>query len=65
VPSPLTLQLATWLGNKPRLVVLNRMDMVSRRDKDRWDQHFRSMGVKVGRMARTKLFATPAWVHAP
>lgn len=31
---------ARWCGAKPRLVLLNRVDMVAERDRDAWAAHF-------------------------
>ncbi len=40
-------QVASWVGAKPRLVVMNRVDMVSKRDKREWESHFEALGQKV------------------
>ena len=31
---------ARWCGGKPRLVLLNRVDMVAERDRDAWSAHY-------------------------
>lgn len=36
-----------WVGAKPRLVVVNRLDMISRSDKRAWDAWFEARGEKV------------------
>ena len=38
---------ARWCGAKPRLVLLNRVDMVSQRDRDAWAAHFAAAGQPV------------------
>ncbi|CAL5230055.1 g13506 [Coccomyxa viridis] len=40
-------QIAKWCGNKPRVLVLNRVDMVSERDKASWTRHFNAAGTHV------------------
>jgi len=40
-------QVAGWVGGKPRLVVMNRVDMISKRDKRDWEAHYESKGQKV------------------
>lgn len=40
-------QIAKWCGNKPRVLVLNRVDMVSERDKAAWTGHFKAAGTHV------------------
>ncbi|KAI8468837.1 MAG: P-loop containing nucleoside triphosphate hydrolase protein [Monoraphidium minutum] len=37
-------QVAAWVGGKPRLVVMNRVDMISKRDKREWDAYFEARG---------------------
>ena len=32
--------MARWCGAKPRLVLLNRVDMVAEADRDAWAAHF-------------------------
>ena len=34
------LQVPKWIGSKPRLIIVNRKDMVSRADTDAWDKHY-------------------------
>jgi ribosome biogenesis GTPase A len=33
-------QVPLWIGSKPRLVVVNRQDMIARADRAAWDKHF-------------------------
>ncbi|CAD7700859.1 unnamed protein product [Ostreobium quekettii] len=33
-----------WIGSKPRLLILNRADMISREDMSEWEAYFASMG---------------------
>jgi ribosome biogenesis GTP-binding protein YlqF len=40
-------QVSAWVGAKPRLVVINRVDMISKRDKREWDEWFAAAGQKV------------------
>ncbi|CAK0784104.1 hypothetical protein CVIRNUC_007307 [Coccomyxa viridis] len=40
-------QIAKWCGNKPRVLVLNRLDMISERDKVAWTRHFNAAGTHV------------------
>jgi hypothetical protein len=40
-------QVPQWVGNKPRLVVFNREDMVSREDLAAWQQHLEATGQRV------------------
>jgi ribosome biogenesis GTP-binding protein YlqF len=40
-------QVGAWVGAKPRLVVMNRVDMVSKRDKREWEEWFAAAGQKV------------------
>jgi hypothetical protein len=35
---------ARWCGAKPRLLVVNRVDMVSERDRGAWAAHFAAVG---------------------
>lgn len=37
----------SWIGNKAKLLVLNRVDMISAKDKADWDEHFRLAGEAV------------------
>ncbi|KAK9821941.1 hypothetical protein WJX81_006710 [Elliptochloris bilobata] len=57
---------ARWCGAKPRLVLLNRVDMVAERDRDAWAAHFASTrqpvlwtdgasGLGVGRVTKAAL----------
>lgn len=36
-----------WLGNRRRILVLNREDMISTADKNEWATFFARQGVKV------------------
>lgn len=36
--------LATWIGSKPRLLILNRVDMIPQAVKDLWTQWFEAQG---------------------
>ncbi|KAH7420931.1 hypothetical protein KP509_13G030800 [Ceratopteris richardii] len=38
-------EMSTWIGDKLRLVVLNRVDMISRSEKNRWAGYFASQGI--------------------
>lgn len=40
-------QVAAWCGAKPRLLVMNRQDMVSPRDKREWQAYFKSIKQRV------------------
>lgn len=40
-------QIGKWCGNKPRVLVLNRVDMISERDKAAWTRHFNAAGTHV------------------
>ena len=40
-------QIGKWCGNKPRVLVLNRVDMISERDKASWTRHFNAAGTHV------------------
>ena len=40
-------QIAKWCGNKPRVLVLNRLDMISERDRVSWTRHFNAAGTHV------------------
>uniref|UniRef100_A0A2P2K089 Mitochondrial ribosome-associated GTPase 1 isoform X1 n=1 Tax=Rhizophora mucronata TaxID=61149 RepID=A0A2P2K089_RHIMU len=37
----------SWLGNKKRILVLNREDMISKEDRNAWATYFARQGVKV------------------
>jgi outer membrane protein OmpA-like peptidoglycan-associated protein len=34
------LQVAKWIGNKPRLIIVNRRDMISNADAAAWDKYY-------------------------
>lgn len=36
-----------WLGNRKRILVLNREDMISTADRNAWAMHFSRQGIKV------------------
>ncbi|KAF6256390.1 P-loop containing nucleoside triphosphate hydrolase protein [Scenedesmus sp. NREL 46B-D3] len=38
-------QVPLWIGSKPRLVVINRQDMIAKADRAAWDKHFTSTAV--------------------
>eukprot|EP00877_Chromochloris_zofingiensis_P010043 jgi/Chrzof1/5292/Cz15g21030.t1 len=40
-------QVPTWVGQKPRLIIMNRQDMISRRDKQAWDAYYKEQGQQV------------------
>lgn len=40
-------QMDLWLGNRKRIVVLNREDMISRADRDAWASYYARQGTKV------------------
>lgn len=40
-------QMDSWLGNRRRIIVMNREDMVSTEDRNVWGTYFASQGVKV------------------
>ncbi|KAL6010685.1 vacuolar diacylglycerol pyrophosphate phosphatase [Asimina triloba] len=40
-------QMDLWLGNRNRILVLNREDMISTTDRNAWANYFSSQGVKV------------------
>ncbi|XP_047957722.1 DAR GTPase 3, chloroplastic [Salvia hispanica] len=40
-------QMDTWLGNRKRIVVLNREDMISKADRDAWASYYARQGTKV------------------
>jgi len=37
----------SWLGNRKRILVLNREDMISAEDRNAWATYFSSQGMKV------------------
>jgi hypothetical protein len=37
----------SWLGNKKRILVLNREDMITTADRNAWASYFASQGTKV------------------
>ncbi|KAI5680281.1 hypothetical protein M9H77_01508 [Catharanthus roseus] len=40
-------QMDLWLGNRKRILVLNREDMISTADRNAWASHYAKQGVKV------------------
>ncbi|EMS47043.1 Ribosome biogenesis GTPase A [Triticum urartu] len=40
-------QMDSWLGNRRRIIVMNREDMVSADDRNAWATYFSSQGIKV------------------
>ncbi|XP_057780698.1 DAR GTPase 3, chloroplastic [Salvia miltiorrhiza] len=40
-------QMDSWLGNRKRIVVLNREDMISKADRDAWASYYARQGTKV------------------
>jgi ribosome biogenesis GTPase A len=36
-----------WLGNRKRILVLNREDMISKADRNAWATYFARQGIKV------------------
>lgn len=40
-------QVAKWVGAKPTLLVLNRTDMISKRDRQAWAKYYREAGQRV------------------
>jgi len=40
-------QVAAWVGAKPSLLVMNRVDMIGRRDREAWAAHYKAAGVPV------------------
>lgn len=40
-------QMDSWLGNRKRILVLNREDMITKVDRDAWATYFARQGVKV------------------
>lgn len=37
----------SWLGNKKRILVLNREDMISTEDRNAWATYYAMQGIKV------------------
>lgn len=44
---PSTLQMESWLGNRKRILVLNREDMISNADRNVWAAYYARQGIKV------------------
>jgi hypothetical protein len=42
-------QVASWVGPKPRLLVMNRLDMVSSEDKKAWAQYYKDTKQQVSK----------------
>ena len=40
-------QIPVWCLNKPRLLIMNRVDMVSERDQQAWSNHYGRQGLSV------------------
>ncbi|EPS65384.1 hypothetical protein M569_09394, partial [Genlisea aurea] len=40
-------QMDSWLGNRKRIIVLNREDMISTADRNAWANYFAGQGIKV------------------
>ena len=40
-------QMDSWLGNRRRIIVLNREDMISTEDRNAWASYFANQGTKV------------------
>ncbi len=40
-------QIPDWVGSKPLLLIMNRADMVSTEDRQRWQQHWKAMKQRV------------------
>lgn len=40
-------QMDQWLGNRKRILVLNREDMISMADRNAWATYFANQGTKV------------------
>lgn len=47
-----------WIGGKPRLVIVNRADQISRTDRAAWDKHFTQQAVAAQKTAADKAEAT-------
>ncbi len=41
-------QVASWVGPKPRVLVINRADCISSADKKLWSNYFEENGARVG-----------------
>lgn len=39
-------QMDSWLGNRKRILVLNREDMISTADRNAWSNYFSRQGIK-------------------
>lgn len=50
-------QVPLWIGSKPRLVVINRQDMISNADRAAWDKHFTAEAAAVRAAAEVKAAA--------
>lgn len=40
-------QMDLWIGNRKRILVLNREDMISTSDRNAWAAHFAKQGIRV------------------
>lgn len=40
-------QMDLWLGNRKRILVLNREDMISTADRNAWAEYYARQGIKV------------------
>lgn len=53
------MQMDAWLGNRKRILVLNREDMISIKDRNAWARYFAKQGIKVifsnGQLGMVKL----------
>eukprot|EP00878_Enallax_costatus_P026773 GHUV01028765.1.p1 GENE.GHUV01028765.1~~GHUV01028765.1.p1 ORF type:complete len:289 (+),score=56.44 GHUV01028765.1:147-1013(+) len=47
-------QVPLWVGSKPRLVIVNRADQISRADRAAWDKHFTQQAVAAQKAAADK-----------
>ncbi|MEW5305956.1 MAG: hypothetical protein WDW36_008465 [Sanguina aurantia] len=54
-------QLAEWLGSKPRLLVMNRTDMVSKADRIAWNKYFMDVAAE----EQQRLTQWKQQLHAP
>ena len=52
------MQVPLWIGGKPRLVIVNRADQISRADRAAWDKHFTQQAVAAQKAAADKAEAT-------
>jgi ribosome biogenesis GTPase A len=50
-------QVPLWIGSKPRLVVINRQDMIARADRAAWDKHFTAEAAAAQAAAEAKAAA--------